>query len=124
MVILFLNINRMRILLYKRLDSTYQACLDVRANTIVGNGYEIRHKDIKDTSQLMGTFIREPNANIGETFTSILKNMFIDLDTFYNGYIEFVKSGSARGIILCSSKNMFIRPIKRMELFRGRLTSM
>lgn len=100
------------ILLYKRLDSTYQACLDVRANTIVGNGYEIRHKDIKDTSQLM-KLIREPNANIGETFTSILKNMFIDLDTFYNGYIEFVKSGSARALYYVPAKDMFIRPIKK-----------
>ena len=97
------------ILQYRRLDSTYQACLDVRANTIVGLGYEVRQKDIKTNSQLM-KLINEPNSNVGETFTSILKNMFIDLDTFYNGYIEFVKSGNVRAIYYVPAKDMFVRP--------------
>lgn len=107
------------VLMYRTLDSTYQACLDVRANTIVGNGFEIRSNKIKPNSQLM-KLIEEPNGNIGETFSSILKNMFIDLDTFYNGYLEFVKSGSSRALYYIPAKDVFIRPIRQ----NGKITRM
>jgi capsid portal protein len=100
------------VLQYKKLDSTYQACLDIRSNTIVGNGYEIRSDKVVPNSQLM-KLIEEPNDNIGETFSSMLKNMFIDLDTFYNGYFEFVKSGGSRALYCVPAKDVFIRPLVR-----------
>lgn len=97
------------ILNYKRLDSTYQACLDVRANTIVGLGYEFRQKELSDKSELV-KMVNQPNEHIGETFVSLLKSMFIDLDTFYNGYFEFVKSGRVRALYYMPAKDMFIKP--------------
>lgn len=97
------------ILLYKKLDSTYQACLDVRANTLVGLGYELKDKR-SDSSSPIQRFLNHPNKHIGETFSMILKNMFNDLDTFYNGYIEFVKSGDIRALYYVPAKDIYIKP--------------
>lgn len=102
------------ILSYKRLDSTYQACLDVRANTNVGLGYELRQKDLTPKSELV-KMLNQPNENIGETFTAILKAVFIDLDTFYNGYFEFVKMGRTRALYYMPAKDMFVRAKRNKE---------
>lgn len=94
---------------FRKLDSTYQACLDVRANSIVGLGYELRQKDIpRELTKLLV----QPNEHIGETFISILKSVFVDLDTFCNGYIEFRKSGRVRALYYTPAKDIFIRPKK------------
>lgn len=102
--------NAKSILSYKKLDSTYQACLDVRSSTIVGLGHEFKHQDITNKHPI-GKFILQPNDNMGETFGQILKSMFIDLDTFYNGYIEFRKYGKSRAFYYVPASDIYIKPV-------------
>ena len=101
--------NPRDIISYKKLDSTYQACLEVKANTIVGLGYEIRSNKLTNKSQLV-KLLEQPNSHIGETFTAMMKAMFIDLDTFYNGYIEFIRYGKTRALYYAPAKDIYVKP--------------
>lgn len=97
------------ILQYKGLDSTFQTCIEIKRDTIVGRGYSFGLKDIDERDDIRG-FFRAPNGNFSNTFTAILKNMYDDLELFHNGFLEFVKSGDRRSIYYLPTCYMYIKP--------------
>lgn len=94
---------------YKALDSTYQQCVDIKVNTIVGLGYKIGSKNADERADIKA-FFQTPNRNFSETFTSIIKNMYKDFETTKNGYLEYIKSGKTRAIYYLPGKDMYIKP--------------
>lgn len=101
--------NPATILQYREMDSTYQSCIEIRADSIVGLGYSFGYKDIEKKPEIK-RFLKSPNRNFNDSFSSIIRNVFIDLDLFANGYIEFVKSGKTRSIYYLPAKDMYIKP--------------
>lgn len=97
------------ILRYKSLDTTYQTCIALKVDTIVGSGYSFGYKDIDEREDIK-SFFKSPNRNFGDTFTSILKNVYTDFELFNNAYLEFVKSGNKRAIYYLPAKDMYIAP--------------
>lgn len=106
--------NPATILSYYEIDSTYQTCLDIRADSIVGLGCSFGYKDI-DKRKDITDFIKSPNSNFNDTFLSVLRSVFIDLEMFKNGYFEFVKSGKIRSIYYLPAKDMYIKPKKDIK---------
>lgn len=100
--------NPTELLRYKALDSTYQTCIEIKANTIVGLGHAFRYKDIDKRKDILD-FIANPNRNTSDSFTSILKTMYADLEVFHNAYLEFVKSGDTLAIYNLPAKDMYIK---------------
>lgn len=103
--------NPAEILRYKALDITFQSCIEIKADTVVGLGYTFGYKDIDNRPDII-EFFKKPNRNFNDTITLMLKNMFIDLELFHNGYLEFVKSGDKRSLYYMPSKDIYIRPKK------------
>jgi|GEM_PF-2569152 len=101
--------NASEILQYKALDATYQTCIEIKRDTIAGLGYRFGAIDAEDNKQLM-EFFSNPSRNFSDTFISTLKNVQEDLETFHNGYMEFVKSGETRAIYYLPAKDMYIKP--------------
>lgn len=99
------------ILRFIKLDSTYQSCLDIKQNTIVGIGYEIKENEI-GLDHPLARMLKQPNHNIGETFTQIMGAVYRDLDTFKNGYLEFRKFRNSKAIYHIPAHSVFIKPYK------------
>lgn len=103
--------NPKTVLDYRSVDSTYQTCLDIRADSIVGLGYSFGNKDV-NTKHAIVKFLKSPNNIFNNTFLSIMRNVFVDMDLFSNGYLEYVKSGKSRSIYYLPAKDMYIKPKK------------
>ncbi len=101
--------NPAQILAYKALDATYQTCISIKVDTTIGLGYSFGYKDIDKRKDIID-FFHTPNRNFSDTFTSILKNIYTDLELFDNAYLEFVKSGKIRSIYYLPAKDMYIKP--------------
>lgn len=101
--------NPSQILSYKALDATYQTCIKIKADTTIGLGYSFGYKDIDKEKDIV-SFFETPNRNFSDTFTSILKNNYTDLELFDNAYLEFVKSGNIRSIYYLPAKDMYVKP--------------
>ena len=101
--------NPSQILSYKALDATYQTCLNIKTDTTVGLGYSFGYKDIDSRKDIV-SFFKSPNCNFGDTFTSILKGLYMDLELFDNAYLEYVKSGKTKSLYNLPAKDMYIRP--------------
>lgn len=99
------------ILRFIKLDSTYQACLNIKRNTNVGIGYEIKENEI-DRDHPLAVMLKQPNDNTGETFTQIMGSVYMDLDTFDNGYLEFIKFRNSRALYYIPAHSVFIKPHK------------
>jgi hypothetical protein len=100
--------NPAEILRYKELDITYQTCVEIKADTAISLGYSFSNyvenkKDIKE-------FFKTPNRNFSDTMAGILRAMYVDLEDFHNGYLEFVRSGNKRSIYYMPAKDVYIRP--------------
>lgn len=101
--------NPSQILSYKALDATYQTCINIKVDTATGLGYSFGYKDIDKETNIISLF-KTPNRNFSDTISSILKNLYTDLELFDNGYLEFVKSGGMRSLYYLPAKDMYIKP--------------
>lgn len=94
---------------YYGLDSTFQTCVELKKNNIVGQGYSFRAQESPKLKEVQD-FLRIPNDNISDTFPEMMKNVYGDLDLFMNGYLEYVKSGSIRKLYYIQAKDIYIKP--------------
>lgn len=101
--------NPATILSYKGLDVTYQSCIGTKVDATVGLGYSFGHKNIESEKSVVD-FFAMPNRNFADTFSSILRGVYTDIELFKNAYIEFVKSGKIRSIYYLPAKDMYIKP--------------
>lgn len=78
----------------KLLSPTQNACISTRADYSLGNGISIDElkddKKLEDLDEELDAFFKSANNN-GDSFNSIIREIFDHLDTFGNCFIEIVR---------------------------------